>query len=125
MKRIVRSAWGRAVVAVLAASSASACVSGSSHLPDWYKAKEAGLRHGYPRLEDVPQTTSAITDTRHWDAVQQDVDTAAAALHANPRDAVAPPTDPNAFESQARGEIDRTRATHGEEAAPAVGPAAH
>jgi len=105
-------------VAAIAGACLSGCASAAApaDTPAWFKAKLTSLEHGYPRLEDVPQASTANVNQNHWNQVQSDVVAAGQAMRSNPRDQPAANDDPNAFMNDARQQLDHTRAAHSDDA---------
>ncbi|MES1157188.1 MAG: hypothetical protein ABUL73_05355 [Alphaproteobacteria bacterium] len=113
------------LAATIAVVSLSGCASAApADTPAWFKAKLQSLEQGYPRLADVPRTTTANVDQNHWNQVQHDVAAAGQALRSNPRDEpAAVNNDAQTFMDEAHQTMDRTRAAHSADAPAATTPA--
>jgi hypothetical protein len=104
---------------LLAAALAAGCASsGREELPGWFVERSRELRReGYPRLANVPERVDANVNQAHWDQVREELDTAGAAIRASPRSEPPPPVDDqnaaaDAFDENARAEIEATRLKH-------------
>ena len=103
--------------AAIAVAGLAGCASAApADTPAWFKAKLQTLDHGYPRLEDVPRSTTANMDQNHWNQVQQDVTAAAQAMRSNPRNEPTTNNDAQAFLDQAHQDLEHTRAAHSDDA---------
>ncbi|MES1202481.1 MAG: hypothetical protein ABUS57_13645 [Pseudomonadota bacterium] len=114
MQRSIGKALIGSGTLAIALASLAGCASAKPAVnqPAWFVAAQQNMRGGYPKLEDVPQTTTANTDTRHWAAVQADVVTAGQAMRANPRDVPVTTNDTAAFVADAQQELAATAAKH-------------
>ncbi|HVY83591.1 MAG TPA: hypothetical protein VG943_00535 [Caulobacterales bacterium] len=109
---------GRAMIGVGAMAAACVGLAGcasakpAANQPAWFTQALQQQSGGYPKLKDVPQTTTANTDQRHWAAVEADVVAAGRAMRANPRNQPVTSNDSQAFIDQARQDLNETAATH-------------
>jgi hypothetical protein len=96
----------------------AAILAGCAQPPAWFVERSAQLnREGYPRLANVPSRVDANVNQAHWDSVRNELDAASAELRASPRSE--PPRSPDsqsaaadAFEQNARADIEATRLKH-------------
>jgi hypothetical protein len=100
--------------ALAGAALASGCASSApKDAPDWYLAHlQSPTADQYPRLEDVPSSSTANVDAAYWDREGAALLDAAKALKANPRSAPSGAEDTAGFEAAARAEIEAARAAH-------------
>ena len=105
---------GKVILATMLGASAAlaGCVSAPAEAPAWYAEQDAAATQGYPDLHDVPRTSIANTNARHWSQVERDVVAAGAAMRASPRAQPAGPAQPDTFVEQARQELEESRASH-------------
>lgn len=85
------------------------CV-GTVEGPDWLATAESDA--SYPSLREVPRTSEAVTDPRHWAAVEADLRAAREALKNHPRGQPAGAENPEAFVDSAQRELEETRQAH-------------
>jgi len=103
----------RVVVFGCVAGLMAGCVSAPEQAPAWYAEREAQLEDGYPSLREVPRSSSANTNPRHWDQVEAELIAAGQQVKTNPRAAPASQTEsPQAFIDEARRELEETRQAH-------------
>ncbi len=95
--------------AVLGACASSA----PDNAPQWYLDHLAAPQsESYPRLEDVPRTTTVNQDEAYWAREKDEVMAAGAAMRAHPRAAPAADANADAFADAARAEIEAAREAH-------------
>ncbi|HWA00706.1 MAG TPA: hypothetical protein VG841_10380 [Caulobacterales bacterium] len=101
--------------------SLAACASAkpAASAPAWFAEAQRNEASGYPKLQDVPQTTDATTDPHHWAEVRADVIAAGQAMKANPRSEPAAGDDTAAFMAEAQQDLAATAAAHAETPPPA------
>lgn len=101
------------LAAMLGASAALAgCVSAPAAAPAWYAETEGAATRGYPDLHDVPRTSIANTDARHWSRIEAEVTAVGQEMRANPRAEPAGDAAPDTFIERARSELEEARSSH-------------
>jgi hypothetical protein len=103
----------RVVVFGCVAGLLAGCVSAPERAPSWYAEREAALESGYPSLREVPRSSTANVDQRHWNQVEAELLAAGQQMKDNPRAAPASEgQDPQAFIDEARRDLEETRQAH-------------
>lgn len=103
----------RLAAAVLVLSTALAGCASSLSDRTGLAANAPPAASGYPDLRDVPRTTDAQLNRRHWRGVAEELAEARAELLANPRAQYTPPEEnPVEFLEEAREALAETRDSH-------------
>lgn len=104
----------RMAAAMIGILTLAGCISSSGETPAWFSERQAQDEGEFPSLRDVPRTTNANVDARHWARVERDLVAAGQALKTNPRAAPASEAEvqPSDFLNEAREDLEESRQAH-------------